>query len=834
MDRAVNIRDRAILTVIAAVLSFAVSSAAVQYLDLDPWMLTSYWKIFFTVILSFALWILIFSSRKAIIATVIVFISTSLIFLVIWFRGSLGEETMESVRSFFIWLSDFIFKWRSVSDITPSHGFITTIGLTSLITLFMYWFVTRLSMFLPVLLMSMALFVAQWAIYREVNKTAFYITTAMLALLYFIGIYIGNTRKIKKSGEKMQMLDIMGFITAAVPVISIIFIIVLLIPKSPDPIEWKWLDDRIKYRDLGGDKPIDFKSYDSFSLSATGFSSDAGRLGGSVTLDMSHMLDVYSDEPLYLRGESWPYFDGRMWGTVSEEASYAELLMDYPDYGAERQMLIEAVYGWRFMDLHDWIINDFRNSIGIKVLPGVDFNTIMGEHLLPDWYNIKNAQINYAGVETKTMFTPLYPVLTNYDELKPVYAETDGTFDTDKTIKLFTVLNFDYLSLDRQNPYFLDTVKRSKKGVYEDLLSRLYFITYNADAYDNIRITNSMDSTLRDLYELSQKAAVIYWRYTNLPEDLPQRVVDLAVEITEGLESDFDRVSAIEEYLSDNNTYSLTVMDVPEDRNFVDWFLFDTKEGYCTYYATAMTTLVRSIGLPARYVEGFATPFSATDSNRYAVLNSNAHAWVEVYFEGVGWVSFEPTSPYNLILNSVEIGNPDRGEFIPDDPAFDPHADELDKDEPANFPGLTGDETIPDDNGLGPVGVIFIISGAYILINIMVYFGRIIFFMNIRTRRQYKRGYQVILRILRVKGIRPARGITLMEHAQSVDELFYMGKISMKDLTKTYYMIMYSADDIDPSIYKEMQVFYRDFRKELDNELRMWELLIYRILLPLI
>ncbi|MBN1622772.1 MAG: hypothetical protein JXN10_05600 [Clostridia bacterium] len=834
MDRIIKIRETVILTVIAAILSFALTSAVVQYMDIDPWMLSSYWKIFFTIIVSFALWMLIFSSRKAIIYTAAVIAASVLVFMIIWFRGNFSEEFMKAFTVFFSWLGKFIFRWRSITDILPAHALIITLGLTSIISLLMYWFIVRFTFYAPVLMISIAVFVAQWAMYREVHKTAFYLTVAMLIILYFMGIYTGKNRKINKAGEKSSYLDIPGFMAAAIPVISLILILVLVIPKSPDPIEWKWLDDRIKYRDLGGDKPIDFKSYDSFSLSATGFSSEAGRLGGSVTLDMSHMLDVYSDEPLYLRGESWPYFNGSMWGTVSEEASYAELLMDYPDYGAKRQMLLEPVYGWRFIDLHYWMVNHFKDSIGVTVLPGVDFNTIMGEHLLPDWYEIKKVEVNYAGVETKTMFTPLYSELTNYEELKPVYAETDGTFDSDKTIRLFTVLDYDYLSLDRQNPYFLEAIKNSKRGIYEDLMSRLYYVTYNADAYDNIRITNSMDSTLRDLYELSQKSNIIYWRYTNLPSDLPKRVVDLAIEITRDIDNDYERVVAIEEYLSDNNSYTLTVEDVPDGRNFVDWFLFDTKEGYCTYYATAMATLVRSIGLPARYVEGFATPFTVTDGNRYAVLNSNAHAWVEVYFEGIGWLPFEPTSPYNLILSSVRTGNQDSGDFLPDDPAFDPHADELDKDDNTEFPWITGDDEIPEDNGIGPFEIIIMIIGAYLLINFTVYICRIVFFKNIKTKGQFKRGYQVILRMLKVKGIRPEKGITLMEHAQRIDETFYMGKVSMKDLTRTYYKIMYSEEDIIYEAFTDMRIFFRDFRKELDNELRIWELLLFRILLPLI
>jgi len=823
-----------LLSIVAATLAAALSSAAIQYLDLDPWMLSSYWKIFTAVIISFSLCILFFNNKKIAAGAGIAAVAAALIFLVLWFRGNLSEEFMEAFSGYFIWLRKFIFSWEENMTILPPYATATTIAISALISAFLYLFVVKWFFFPAVLVLTAGIFSAQWAVAREVQKTSFYLSAGIITLLYFIGVYIRKDRIIAKSGEKNRLLNISGFAAAAAPVIAVILILAVIIPKSPDPIEWKWLDDRIKYRDRGGDKPIDYKSYESFSLAATGFSSEAGRLGGAVTLDMSHMLDVYSSEPLYLRGESWPYFDGSAWGTVSGENNYAELLLDYNDFDAERQMLIENAYGWRFIDLYEWISEGLDDSPGVTVLPGVDFNSVMGEHLLPSWYTKKKVDINYAGVETKTLFTPLYSNLTNYDDLKPVYAETDGTFDSDKTIKLFTVLRYDYLSLDRKDEQFLETIRKSRQGIYEDLLSRLYFISYNADEYENIRITNSMDSTLRDLYELSQKAELINWRYTALPENLPQRVVDLAFEITEGLETDYDRVAAIEDYLSDEYTYNLSVADVPIGRNFTDWFLFETREGYCTYYATAMATLVRSLGLPARYVEGFATQSRPTDSNRFAVLNSNAHAWVEVYFEGIGWISFEPTSPYNLILESTLTGDSDQGETLLDDPAFNPYLNEPDKED---FSGLIDNPDNPglnDQDGISFAAIILIAAGAYLLLNLVIYISRLIFFRHIRKRSTFKKAYSILLRMLSVKGIRIKDGATLAEHAQRIDETFYMGKVSMKDLTKTYYRILYSEEEVNSDEFHRMSEFFKDFRREMDSELRLWELILYRILLPLI
>jgi hypothetical protein len=83
------------------------------------------------------------------------------------------------------------------------------------------------------------------------------------------------------------------------------------------------------------------------------------------------------------------------------------------------------------------------------------------------------------------------------------------------------------------------------------------------------------------------------------------------------------------------------VDDQPEDVDFVTRFLLDAKEGYCTYFASAMTVLCRMVGLPARYVEGY---IAEPDENGEAIVTGlSAHAWTEVYFKGFGWLTFDAT-----------------------------------------------------------------------------------------------------------------------------------------------------------------------------------------------
>ncbi len=141
--------------------------------------------------------------------------------------------------------------------------------------------------------------------------------------------------------------------------------------------------------------------------------------------------------------------------------------------------------------------------------------------------------------------------------------------------------------------------------------------------------------------------------YLQVPRALPERVGDLARRVTAEYEHPFDKAVALERYLAAMR-YDLDTPAAPPGRDFVDFFLFDLQQGYCVYYATAMTVMLRELGIPARYVEGFAVSPSADytedDSGErvYSVLNSQAHAWVEAYFPGYGWLTFDPTPRADL------------------------------------------------------------------------------------------------------------------------------------------------------------------------------------------
>lgn len=152
---------------------------------------------------------------------------------------------------------------------------------------------------------------------------------------------------------------------------------------------------------------------------------------------------------------------------------------------------------------------------------------------------------------------------------------------------------------------------------------------------------------------------VIKGRYLQLPEDMPERVKKLAEEIVKGENNVYDRVKAVESYLKLGEDFVYETEDVPvppEGADFVDHFLFETQRGYCDHFSTSMVVLLRANGIPARWVKGFAPGNRRFDmeTGQYEVTvrNSDAHSWPEVYFEGVGWLPFEPTPNFS---NPTEV-----------------------------------------------------------------------------------------------------------------------------------------------------------------------------------
>lgn len=148
-------------------------------------------------------------------------------------------------------------------------------------------------------------------------------------------------------------------------------------------------------------------------------------------------------------------------------------------------------------------------------------------------------------------------------------------------------------------------------------------------------------------------------RYTQLP-DTPQRVRDLSNSLTRRFTTSYDKAVAIEQFLR-RYPYTLDVKPPPADRDAVEYFLFDLKQGYCDYFASTMVVLLRAQGIPARLATGYVAGKFDNNTRKFVVTEEEAHSWPEVYFPTYGWMPFEPSGYRPPIVRPEESVAPVTG-----------------------------------------------------------------------------------------------------------------------------------------------------------------------------
>jgi len=126
-------------------------------------------------------------------------------------------------------------------------------------------------------------------------------------------------------------------------------------------------------------------------------------------------------------------------------------------------------------------------------------------------------------------------------------------------------------------------------------------------------------------------------------ENITPRMQKLADRIKAGSPNLMDRLIRIQDYLRANYEYNLNAPPAPRGRNVVDYFLFDSKQGYCEHFASAFALLARAAGVPSRLVTGFAPGRYNVLTGMFDIHGTDAHAWAEAYLPGMGWITFDPT-----------------------------------------------------------------------------------------------------------------------------------------------------------------------------------------------
>jgi len=175
---------------------------------------------------------------------------------------------------------------------------------------------------------------------------------------------------------------------------------------------------------------------------------------------------------------------------------------------------------------------------------------------------------------------------------------------------------------------------------------RLIFEQKDSQIYEAVYYKQPVEYELTEL----ERASCL-----QLYDGLPERVRELALEAVEGCEDDESKAYELM-CIFDGYKYETQVSSVPQGRDFVDYFLFDSKEGYCAYFASAMTVMARCVGIPARYVQGYY--IGSDDVLTVTVTSGSAHAWAELYIDG-RWVIYDPAISPMQEMTEGAVAAPD-------------------------------------------------------------------------------------------------------------------------------------------------------------------------------
>ncbi|MEK3856526.1 DUF4129 domain-containing transglutaminase family protein [Cytobacillus sp. FSL H8-0458] len=297
-------------------------------------------------------------------------------------------------------------------------------------------------------------------------------------------------------------------------------------------------------------------------------------------------------------------------------------------------------------------------------------------------------------------------------------------------------------------------------------------------------------------------------RYTQLPEELPERIRDLAQEITQDKPDWFEKARELERYFRRGEyTYSQTDVAVPdENEDYVDQFLFDTKQGYCDNFSSSMVVMARSIGLPARWVKGYTEgefkQSLGSGLRLFEITNNNAHSWVEIYFPEIGWVPFEPTQGFN---NNVQFNFDTAGQNTSEPEAEKPKETETpvkpdkpevtsSKESPFTLEKLWGNIESFFKEHWKVIGAA-VLAAALLVIVLFQKRGKwlphyfIWRFKRTRNDEHFSKAYLILLKELDRYGLKRNSGQTLRDYAKYVDSFFSTREMSR--LTARYEELVY-------------------------------------------
>lgn len=600
------------------------------------------------------------------------------------------------------------------------------------------------------------------------DRDVFWPVFVMLIFVIFLSMAKMTSNRINRNlldSEKISSAQLM--ITALVIVPVIILFAFGISPKEDGDWKAKWLVNIVE----------DFQGYigwgdgtgpmqGSFNIGISGFSPLGQRLGGNVTLDNTEIIKVTTETPFYLTGAIYDTYDGKRWYDSCQMHRYRYKSLLWQSKRSE-------IFGF-----------DKPNGNNRA-------KELFSEISVPAEFKISfldsGRTLFYAG---------------NVGSLESNYFDVSDVFFND------------------QSELFISEPKRS----FSYTLKTVYF---NRSASSFNSKMNELESIMQNFDDKYMNS--IQSEYLQLPDSLPQNVYKTAENITAGCETDFEKALAIESWLAKNCTYTLSPGKPPDDSDFVDNFLQD-KKGYCVYFASAMTVLARASGLSTRFVTGYALKrnpsTSSTDS--YIATNATAHAWTEIYFKGIGWITFDPTN-WNFYEDGIVDHKDSEGYYPMPAPTQISEA---------------GDINSPISQSEMPVEVKIILIALAVLALALIFYVvmRLLLFLTgsngyyRRLCKKYKtlndrinECYRNIVHQTVFLNIKQEPGDTITSYAKRVDK--YLDSCEMTLLCDFIIRMRFGMEELCDSDLKKLCVFSAELEKRLRKDLGVSGYLFRRILL---
>ena len=682
------------------------------------------------------------------------------------------EELFTFVQDFYEWL-----QAPSVEDV-PAAGLYILLMVSFFSVLCFCFQLLAEKLFLLRLLAAASLLVMLFAdLFTNRNLQHLTVTAA---LGYIIIAYIlwsqNHWKKHKTNPSRPYLVWMLPFVTCYI-------ILMAVIPAPEKPYDWQFVKSLYKTVNqslLAITHKLPFGADEDFQISSTGFSED-GRLLGGLVEDYQEVMQVQGQKTqktnVYLTGKVYDTFHGNGW-VQTAATNERERKLD----------ALETMYAVWLYD-KDSELNYTRNTV---------------------------LSINYLDFHTRVLFSPLKTWKVDADEL--TYSDTDGNLWFENLQGYGTTYHSYYFQINIDHPLFYELLEQPltpDQEVWKDIQRK-----YTQAFEDRF--------SMEDLKQHRQNIQNIYGASYTLSEE----VKDYLAQITEDATTDIEKLRAIETALSAYE-YTLTPGALPVDittpEAFLDYFLLESKQGYCSYFATAFVLLARAEGIPARYVEGFCVPIQG--EQLVTVYGNMAHAWPEVYIEGVGWIPFEPTPGY------AEIRYTPWEEILHQQP-IEPEDTWEEEQDLLSTPAPTPSTAEASDTKLTTAPLLKLAGYAtLLLISILVLFFIVDKYLQQRryqkwsTEQKFHAQLQQNLQLLALLGYPRAPMETfeeLQKRAWAVMTYEKDGKKYVLEFLTLYEEVLYGKHLVSQEMLEQIQT-EREYLQEMLKSYKYWLYLYYKI-----